>query len=197
RRRRMTLVRTGSLRGVGPRPLDGTGYAHARGSRRRRSARSPGAASPAGRTPRARTRAAAGPGSTGRTPPVSASCEPDRQSPRRSPGCSGRRSAGAAGPGGPAAGWDDGESSQHPPKGVHGLIDRIQMQPEHWTSPGGQHRGVPGRLRGDELAEGEVPAGALEYFGGVLGELEEETRWRSALLVLPGGVQEPRARPEG
>src|SRR5690606_24625725 len=55
-----------------------------------------------------------------------------------------------------------------------------------------QHGGVTRRLRLDERAEREVTAGYVEVLDGITGDLQEDTGRRSALVVLPGGVEESR-----
>ena len=60
----------------------------------------------------------------------------------------------------------------------------------------GEHAGVAGGLRLDQLAERERTAGDLEVDVGLLEDLQEHADGGSALVELAGRVQEPRAPAE-
>ena len=61
----------------------------------------------------------------------------------------------------------------------------------------GEHLGVPGGLGRDEVAEAELPPRDHEVLVGCGGHLQVDAGGRSALVELPGGVQEARAPAEG
>ena len=61
----------------------------------------------------------------------------------------------------------------------------------------GEHARVTGGLRRDELAEGERALGDREVFGRRLRDLQEHADGGTALVELPGRVQEARAPAEG
>ena len=72
-----------------------------------------------------------------------------------------------------------------------------EVQAEDGAAVVGEDLGVAAGLGGDELAEGERPARDREVLLGVGGDLDEDPVGRTALVVLPGRVQEARSPAEG
>ena len=68
-----------------------------------------------------------------------------------------------------------------------------EVQPQQGPAAAGQGLPVAGGLGGLELAEGVRPPGHVQVVGDCTRDLQEHADRRTTLVVLAGGVQEPRA----
>ena len=138
----------------------------------------------------------------GRRPPASASCAPGRRSRRRSPSRTGRRSAGVAGPAGCAAGssrrWSGStviasRSSRAGTPGT-GSLRWSRSTGRSWSA---STLASPAACAVISVPKRERPVRDLARRSASLaGDLQEHALRRSALVVLTGRVQEPRAPAE-
>src|SRR5690606_19968538 len=93
------------------------------------------------------------------------------------------------------SGWS--HSFEHAPQCRYAAEGILEVEPEHGTALLAQDEGVAHGLGDDELLQGELTAGDGQVLIRLGGDLEIDPRGGSALVILPGRVEEARAPAEG